>query len=479
MLKGGFGDRAWWVDEAITPVELPKATGGNGPLRYSLSKCLPRGVTRTGRRLAGTPEAVTSEATCVWKVRDSDANTAASDTDSLMFTVEVALPPEPDTAPSFNGATVPKQAWLARQTVALDLPKATGGNGLLSYSLSGCQLPGGVTLAGRRLSGKPGAVSSEVTCTWKVTDSDDNAAASDSDSLAFSIEVFEPALVVAPTVTSGDAGAATASPASLTFTAADYGTARPVTVTGAGDDDTEDEETTVALSASGGGYGSVSASVDVTVKDDDEPALVLSREELALAEGDFGEVTVKLATRPTATVTVSVTSGEPEAAAASPSSLTFTAENYGAARKVTVLGEQDDDAEHEETTVALSASGGGYGDVSASVAVTVKDDDAPGLVVNPEKLEVREGGSGVFTVNLAARPTAAVTVSLSAASGASGAVTVDGLESLTFTTENYRAPQTVTVPGEQDDDGRDELFTVTLSRWPAGTRGPRPRVRRA
>ncbi len=422
--------------------------------------------------------------TCTWKVTDSDANTSESDSDSLKFTVVVK---EPDTPPVLKGGFGARAWWVDEAITPVELPKATGGNGLLSYSLSGCQLPGGVTLAGRRLSGKPGAVSSEVTCTWKVTDSDDNASTSDSDSLAFSIEVLEPALVVAPsslgvdegksdtftvklaarptgtvtvTVTSGDAGAATASPASLTFTAADYGTARPVTVTGAGDDDTEDEETTVALSASGGGYGSVSASVDVTVKDDDEPALVLSREELALAEGDFGEFTVKLATRPTATVTVSVTSGEPEAAAASPSSLTFTAENYGAARKVTVLGEQDDDAEHEETTVALSASGGDYGSVTGSVAVTVKDDDAPGLVVNPEKLEVREGGSGVFTVNLAARPSSAVTVSV--ASGDAGAATASP-PSLTFTESDYGSARTVTVTGAPDADAENESTTVALS----------------
>ena len=39
-------------------------------------------------------------------------------------------------------------------------------------------------------------------------------------------------------------------------------------------------------------------------------------------------------------------------------------------------------------------SGGGYGGISASVDVTVVDDDEPDLVVMPTSLTVEEGGNG-------------------------------------------------------------------------------------
>ena len=80
------------------------------------------------------------------------------------------------------------------------------------------------------------------------------------------------------TVSSGDTGAATVSPASLSFTAvADYGTSQTVTVIGAQDDDSSNESTSVSLSASGGDYDSVSSSVSVEVTDDDTQGLVLQR----------------------------------------------------------------------------------------------------------------------------------------------------------------------------------------------------------
>ena len=489
----GVPNQVWWVDKSFTPVDLPKASGGNGRLLYSLSACLPSGVTRTRRQISGTPTVKWTERTCTWTVKDSDGNRAASDTDTVTFTVEVEPPsePDPDTAPSFEGKPVPNQAWLVDQPVSVDLPEASGGNGGLAYSLSAC-LPRGVTRSGRRLSGKPVASSSSATCTWTVADSDANTAASDTDTATFTIEVLAPVLIARPTsleidedgsagfevklaarptgtvtvsVESGDAGAVSVNPASLTFTASDYGTPRTVTVTGVQDDDVEDETVTVSLSASGGGYGGASASVAVTVDDQGEPGLVAAPAKLEMDEGGLAGFEVKLATRPTASVTVSVSLPAAVAgkAVVSPASLTFTASNHGAAQPVTVASEQDDDVLDETFAVALSASGGGYDGVSASVDVAVKDDDGPGLVVVPPVLEVREGGSEAFAVNLATQPTATVTVSMSVTSRDGDAAAVDGPASLTFTTANYAAPRTVTVPGEQDADSRDERMTVSLS----------------
>ncbi len=182
-------DQDWQVGKAITPVPLPEATGGNEPLSYSLSDCLPPGVTAAGRQLSGTPTAEWPERTCTWKVTDSDANTAESDTDKRTFKVKVA--PEADTPPKLEG-TVPHQEWeVDTKITEVKLPKATGGNGALSYSFTEDCLPPGVTRANRRISGTPTAEWSERPCTWKVTDSDANMAASDTDTVTFKVKVVK------------------------------------------------------------------------------------------------------------------------------------------------------------------------------------------------------------------------------------------------------------------------------------------------
>ena len=86
------------------------------------------------------------------------------------------------------------------------------------------------------------------------------------------------------------------STAELTFTASDWDTPQPVTVSAAADDmDAEDDTGTITHIVSGGDYGSVSADpVSVTV-DDDEVSVSFERAAYAAAEGgDAVTVTVRL-----------------------------------------------------------------------------------------------------------------------------------------------------------------------------------------
>ena len=72
--------------------------------------------------------------------------------------------------------------------------------------------------------------------------------------------------------------------------------------------------------------------------------------------------------------------------------LTFTTGDWSTAQSVTVGGVDDDDALHESVAVTLSASGGGYGGVTASVSVSVTDDDTEALVTDPGSLTISEDG---------------------------------------------------------------------------------------
>ena len=98
---------------------------------------------------------------------------------------------EPDTAPEFSGS-VANQTYKALQDIdALTLPRATGGNGDLSYSL-GPTLPPGLSFdAGTRtLSGMPHQTAKNVyRMTYRVDDDDDNSSSRDADTIEFTITI--------------------------------------------------------------------------------------------------------------------------------------------------------------------------------------------------------------------------------------------------------------------------------------------------
>ena len=63
---------------------------------------------------------------------------------------------------------------------------------------------------------------------------------------------------------------------------------------------------------------------------------------------------------------------------------------------MSVGGVDDDDALDESVTVTLTATGGDYTGETATVAVSVDDDDMPALVADPEALTISENDSGSF-----------------------------------------------------------------------------------
>ena len=85
--------------------------------------------------------------------------------------------------------------------------------------------------------------------------------------------ISQPERTVTITPISGDSGAVSLSPASLTFTTTNWETPRTVTVTGVQDDGGADETVTIRHSVSGAGSLTAAAAVAVSVTDDDDPAV--------------------------------------------------------------------------------------------------------------------------------------------------------------------------------------------------------------
>ena len=155
------------------------------------------------------------------------------------------------------------------------------------------------------------------------------------------------------------------------------------------------------------------------------------------------------------------------AVTAEPATLTFTPDNWDVPQTITVTCAEDDNAVNEESIVTHTVGGGDYEGVSApGVTVSVADNDTRGVTLSESPLTIDEGGTGTYTVKLDTEPTGIVTVTIHDPTDNTDVTT--GPATLTFTTLNWKNPQTVTVTAREDDDAGDDGATVTHSVSGAG-----------
>src|SRR6185503_17312270 len=146
-------------------------------------------------------------------------------------------------------------------------------------------------------------------------------------------------------LSSSNAAEGTVSPASLTFTSANWNTAQTVTLTGVDDfvDDGDIAYTIVtapASSADSNYSGLNPANVSATNNDDDAAGFTITPlTGLTTTEaGGTASFTVKLTSQPTADVTLGLSSSNAAEGTVSPASLTFTSANWNTAQTVTLTG---------------------------------------------------------------------------------------------------------------------------------------------
>ena len=266
----------------------------------------------------------------------------------------------------------------------------------------------------------------------------------------------------------------------LTFTAMNYGTAQTVTIKAPNDPNPVNESVTLTHAASGSlsGYESVSdATLTVNVMDNDTPNILLSESMLTVAEAGTNTYTVKLATEPTAGVTVTITasggvtiSGDGGTTYGSSRTLSFTTGNYGMTQTITVRAADDNDLANGRATLSHRAGGGDYAGKTASLPVTITNNDTGSIVLSStDALSVTEGASAgaSYTVALSHRPAATATVTISSANSE---VAVSP-STLTFTRAAWSASQTATVTATAvaDADLTDGSDTLTHTAADAGS----------
>jgi len=268
----------------------------------------------------------------------------------------------------------------------------------------------------------------------------------------------------------------------LAFTPANFATSQVVTVRGV-DDLLRDGDVnyiiftdpTVSTDARYNGIDPTDvAAVNV---DNEVPQIIVAPTAVTVSEsGSTATFTIQLGSPPSAPVTINLRSNNTAEATVSPTSVTFDQTNFNVAQTITVTG-VDDDIDDGDTTAtriitdpAVSNDSNYNGINPPNVAVTVRDNELPGIRVNPAAIAVAENvGTTTFTVRLITKPAAGTTVSIPVVSSQPSRVTVNRA-SLTFDETNYTTPQTVIAT--VIDDAIDNDGVVNINLGPATSTDP-------
>jgi hypothetical protein len=257
----------------------------------------------------------------------------------------------------------------------------------------------------------------------------------------------------------------------LIFTPENWSTAQVVTVEGVDDlvaDGNKTFDIVVNVDADATfdtiGFKSLEADdvadVEVTVIDDDEPGVTVTPKTIIFSESGSGSFKVMLNTEPSGDVVIVIAVADPGTTevTADKDKLIFTPGDWSTAQTVNVLGEDDWEAEGNQTfdiVVNVDANESldttGYkslaADDVADVEVTLIDNDKIGVTVNPDTMIFSESGSDSFDVMLNTKPNGNVEIDVFSSDVTKATVNID---TLIFTSDDWSTAQTVRVSGVED-----------------------------
>jgi subtilisin family serine protease len=245
----------------------------------------------------------------------------------------------------------------------------------------------------------------------------------------------------------------------LTFTPANWSITQGVTVAAVDDAVVEGSHTSTishqVSSADSRFNGIAIDKVMVNVIDNDQAGLKITETggSTNITEGGATDTyQIQLSSQPTANVTVSIASDSQSTA--TPVSLNFTPSNWNTAQTITVTAIDDTAIEGSHTskiTHTLSSTDSRYNGITVpSVTAAIADNDRAGVTISQSNgnTSLTEGGApDSYTVVLAGKPTADVTITVSPDSQST--ITPS---SLIFTVNNWNTPQTVSVSAVDDTD---------------------------
>ena len=272
---------------------------------------------------------------------------------------------------------------------------------------------------------------------------------------------------------SSDIGEGILGQSSLTFTAQNWDSFQTVILTGQDDelaDGNQPYQVTFGTSTSNDtNYDGITpASVNFLNLDDDSAGFLISSPSAPTTEdGGQATFTVRLQSEPQSSVTLTYSSSDTTEGTLNISSINFSPSNWDSPQTVTVIGEDDELADGDQSyqinfAAAVSSDANYNGLIPASVTMFNNDNDTAGFELEAMNGPVSEDGAiASFSARLRTEPSSDVTVDVVSSDTTEGVVSVS---SLTFTPSNWDSSQIIFVTGVNDNiaDG-NQSFTVTLS----------------
>ncbi|PWE00287.1 Calx-beta domain-containing protein [Marinilabilia rubra] len=251
-----------------------------------------------------------------------------------------------------------------------------------------------------------------------------------------------------------------------------FSTETTISLTGVDDQEAEGEESIlVSIESVTNGVEDGNQAVNATILDDDvvgiKPAIT-GGSTITSEAGTFDNFNVMLNTQPASDVVIDITGVDNSEGTISPSTLTFTPDNWNENQIVTVTGVDDNEVDGDISysltlEVVNNSSDQAYRNVSTTVGVTNTDNDAAGFtlgITNSGTHTTESGDSDVFSLVLNSQPTSDVVFIISGLDTTEGTLSTD---EVVFTSANWNQLQNITITGVDDDlvDG-DITYTLTV-----------------
>ena len=246
----------------------------------------------------------------------------------------------------------------------------------------------------------------------------------------------------------------------ITLTPEDWNIGKDITLAGVNDniiDGDQPVKVTFKVESDDEDYNFNAIDFDGTVQDTNVAEVVYSMGDApAVKEGssDFVTMSVSLSSKPTKDVTVAVSVTDDSEIKVNKKQLTFKVEYWDMPQDILVSSVDDDIVDgNSKSNVVMKATSGdaNFNNKVTEVEFMTVDNDEAGFVINSNAASFPEnsGSTTSMTVALKAQPTADVKVSVTSTDASELAVTSGS--PLTFTTKNWKTPQTVNVKVVDDN----------------------------
>ena len=207
--------------------------------------------------------------------------------------------------------------------------------------------------------------------------------------------------------------------------------------------------------------------IPITIKDNDISGIITDNTSVTLNEGQSITRTFRLKSQPASNVTLNISSNNSSSLSISKSSLTFTASNWNIDQSVTFTAIDNSIADGDVTvsvTIKSTSSDINYNNLSSGFTITVKDNDASGIITDTTKATINEGQSITRTFKLKSQPKANVVLNIS--SNDTNSRLSISKSSLVFTESNWNIEQSVVftaIDNNIKDNDADVLVTIKSS----------------